>query len=56
MEKAKRIPDSDHDTHEQMSHAFWVRSQSKINKQYIFTSHRTTFITCDFPWSIHGNI
>ena len=56
MEKAKRIPDSDCSPHSQMSHDFWVRSQSKVNKQYLITCHHTNFITSDFPWFIRGNI
>ena len=46
MEKEKRIPDSDCSRHSQMSHTFWVRSQSKVNKQYLVTCHRTNSITC----------
>jgi len=56
IEKEKIIRDSDCSHHEQMSHAFWVRSQSKHNKQYLVTCHRTNFLTCNFPWSICGNI
>ena len=56
MEKEKRIPYSDCSPDSQMSHVFWLRSQSKVNKKYLITCHRTNFITCDFPWSICGNI
>lgn len=35
MEKEKRILDSDFSCHSQMSHAFWVRSQSKVNKKIL---------------------
>jgi hypothetical protein len=56
IEKARRIPDSDCKPHESISHAYWVRSQTKPNKKYLVTWYRTNFIACDFPWSIHNNI
>ena len=56
MEKARRIPDSDCCPHESILHAYWVRSQSKCDKQYLVTWYRTNFIACDCPWSIRGNI
>lgn len=56
MKKAKRIPDSDCNPHDKMSHSFWVSIQSKPNKKYLVTFHRTNFLTCDCPWSIRGNI
>ena len=56
MEKARRIPDSDYRPHESIFHAYWVRSQSKVDKEYLIIFHRKNFITCDCPWSIRGNI
>jgi hypothetical protein len=37
IEKDRRIPDSDCSPHESISHAYWVRSQSKPDKQYLVT-------------------
>ena len=54
MEKEKIILDSDCSPHSQMSHAFWMTSHYKVNKKYPVTCHRTNFITCDCPWSIHA--
>ena len=56
IKKARRIPDSDCRPHESISHAYWVRSQSKADKEYLIIFHRKNSITCDFPWSIRGNI
>jgi hypothetical protein len=56
MEKARRILDSDCCHHESISHAYWVRSQTKCDKKYLVTWYRTNFIACDCPWSICGNI
>ena len=56
MEKARRILNSDCRPHESISHAYWVRIQSKLDNKYLIIWHRTNFITCNFPWSIRGNI
>ena len=56
IEREKRILDSDCCPHENLSCAYWVRSQTTPDKWYVVMWYRPNFVACDFPWSIRGNI
>ena len=48
--------DTDCCPHENITRAYWVRSQTDRGKKYLVTWYRKDFITCECPWSIRGNI
>ena len=56
-ERAKIIPDSDCFPHESISHAYWVRSQTTPDSQYLVTNwYHPNFMACDCPWAVRGNV
>jgi len=56
MDRARRIPDTDCCPHESTPHAYWVRSQTNRDKEYLVKRYTTNFTVCECPWSIRGNI
>ena len=55
IERAKRIPDTDCWAHENISHAYWVRSQTNRDNKYLVTWFHMDFIVCECPWFVRGN-